>query len=246
MVKKTTTEKAYKEAQKRWPGVHVDFGQFRKRVEAADAKPEKMALEDLYLAVALGNESNEALKLFYDEYSNYIQQISMKLAKKKEFAEDIMHEFILELPNKIMKYNGTASLKGWLRMVVYSFSIDCLRKIKHFDSSDCIADEVAESYYDQLDIEYCNKLFNEILPKAMEVLKDDWQLMIQCKFYDGLTNREIAATVLKTNEYNISKWLKKAFIKMRKRLINLAAETGPDGKENLFECLKLFGKLFDI
>ncbi len=152
MAKKTTTEKAYKEAQKRWPGIHVDFGQFRKRVEAADAKPEKMALEDLYLAVALGNESNEALELFYDEYSNYIQQISMKVVKKEEFAGDIAHEFILKLSSKIMKYNGTASLKGWLRMVVPTFSIDCLREIKHYDSFDDITDITPEECYDdQLD-----------------------------------------------------------------------------------------------
>ncbi|MCP4106035.1 MAG: sigma-70 family RNA polymerase sigma factor [Desulfobacteraceae bacterium] len=244
---KDLTEKAYIKAQIRWPGINADFREYRKRIEASGANPEKMAIEDIYLALALSNASPVALDLFYRQYAGYIHNVSMRVVKKKEFAEDIVQQFVLELPKRILKYRGIGSLYGWLGMVIPNYSRDYLRKIKNYELLDSVPDISAyDSCDEQLDIEYCNELLKEILPKAVDMLKNDWQLMIQCKFFDGLTNREIASAVLKTKEHNVSKWLKKALAKMEKRLINLATEKGPDGKVNLFHCLKLLGKLFDL
>ena len=63
---------AYSRAGEKWPSLKVRFDRFRARVKKSDMPPEKMALEDLYLALPLENGDPEALDIFYRLYSDYI------------------------------------------------------------------------------------------------------------------------------------------------------------------------------
>lgn len=201
---------------------------------------EKMALEDLYLAMALSNNDSKAWEIFYLEYGGYIEKIAARVSRNADdpdTAKEIVQQFLSELPEEIKEYRGSGSIYGWLSLVIRNFTITHLRKIRHHQSVP--EDTHSYDFRVESDIDECNKLFREMLPKAIEILKPDWQTMIRCKFFDGLTNREIAATVLKTKEYNVSKWLKAAFKKMKKRLLNLAQEKCADAKNILMECLNL-------
>ena len=249
--------KAHRLARKKWPDVHIGLEEFKAYVEikrkeivcskSGPVRYEKMALEDIYVALAVSERNPIMLAFYYREYGNYIRHVSLHVVKATDMAEDILQQFMLELPKKIRKYRGAGSLYGWTGGVISNFSKDYLRKIRHYEPLETVRDMPSSAPYeqpdieDQFDIEECRKLFSDILPKAIAVLKKNWQLTVLFRL-DGLSNREIAA-LLKTGEYNISKWLKKAFAKMRKRLLNLASETGPDGEDNLLECLKLVERL---
>jgi len=78
-------------------------------------------------------------------------------------------------------------LYGWLSMLIPNFSKNYLRKIRFYIPLDKASDPLVHDSYDFLDSEYCKKLFGKILPEAMKGLKKEWQLLIQCKFFDGLT-----------------------------------------------------------
>lgn len=235
---------AYLTAQRRWMGIHVAFEAFSQRMEEAEIPIERIATDDLYLAIALGNQFHRAMDIFYRLYGNYIKKISLRIVSKPDIAEDILQDFIYELPEKIKKYRGTGSLYGWLGMVIPNFSRNYLRKIKDYTPLDKVSDPMVYDPQEHIDFAYCKKLFGKILPEAMKELKKEWRLIIQCKFFDGLTNREIANTVLQTPEYNVSKWLKQALKKMEKHLLKLAAKESPaDGKNNIYKCLEVFDAL---
>ncbi|MBW1741990.1 MAG: sigma-70 family RNA polymerase sigma factor [Deltaproteobacteria bacterium] len=257
MRKQAAIARSFSDAQRRWPEIHVEFEKFRNRVLTTNQDPNKMALQDLYFAVALGDKSTEAWEAFFLEYHNYVQQIASRFAKGPDL-EDIVQQFIEQIPDKIDKYRGLCSLRGWLGVVVPNFSRDYFRRKRHHVSlhsegsgdgtdrpqySDLTTDsgEAAARLHDELDRKTCEKFVRELLAKAIGALTPDWRLMIKLKFFDGLTNREIAATVFRTGEYNVSKWLKKALAKTQKRLVNLAALTGPNGVEKLRTCLELYG-----
>lgn len=228
--------KKYNDAKKRWCQLHVDFERFKQHVESSGKEPDKLVLEDIYIALSLRDASPGGLDTFYREYGNDIRKISLKIVKKEEFADDILQEFMIEIQRKIVNYRGICSLRGWLYTVVKFYSIDYLRKIKSYEPLDNVPEKHAEDISEHLDMKYCAQFFKEIIPKAIHILKDEWQLLIRAKFFEGLSNREIATIILKTQEYNISRWLQKALEKMKKHLLKLA-----DEKKNLIsECLELF------
>jgi RNA polymerase sigma factor (sigma-70 family) len=239
-----------KTARKNWTDIPPGFfkqvkSYFQERQQQITI--EKMAMEDLYLALALSNKDSKAWEIFYREYGGYIEKIAERVSRNADDADtakEIVQQFFLKLPLWISVYRGSGSLYGWLGAVISKFAITHLRKIKHHQPLDAVPEDTRS--YDfrvKADADECKKLFREMLPKAIDILKPDWQLMIQCKFFDGLTNREIAATVLKTGEYNVSKWLKAAFKKMKKRLLNLAREKCAEAKDILMECLNLLDSL---
>lgn len=232
--------KSYHDAKKRWHQVHVDFERFKHHVESAGNNPDKLVLDDVYFALSVADDSQSALELFYLQYGSDIRRISLKIVKKEEIAEDILHEFMFEIPRRIRSYKGLSSLRGWLYTVIQFYSINYLRKIRYHEPIDALSEISVDDLFDHLDIHYCTKFFKEILPKALYSLKPEWQVLIRAKFFDGLTNREIATLILKTQEYNITRWLQKALEKMKKHLLKLADEKISDGEKLVSDCLEIF------
>gem|GEM_PF-2482212 len=237
-------KKAYSRAREKWPGLKITFERFKtyiedKHREANEAKKiikiEKMAVEDLYLAMALSDKAPLALELFHCEYRAYIRNVTVRAVGNNEHIEDILQQFELEIPGRIKKYRGTGSLYGWLGMVAPNFARDHLRKIRYTEP---VKENIPAPDNDEYDIRECNELFREIFPRVMNGLKTDWQLIVRHKYSDGLTNRETAA-LLKTHESYISKLLNKKILpKMKKGLLNLSGD-----RDALLECLKLIGHL---
>ncbi len=242
---------AYEKARNRWPGLSVEIDRLRNRVKSAEKEPEKMAVEDLYLSLAIEDRNPKAMEIFYREYSAYIRNLSLRKVKNPDMAEDIMQEYISELPERIIKFKGSGTLYGWLAFAIPNYAIDYLRKIKYYDeiSPETPAPSSAADADIQPDIENCKGFFHQLFTESMKGLKSDWQLMIHCSFFDRLTNREIAQTVLKTPEYNISKWMKRALTKLKKGMEISAKAFGNHGRETLahcFEVLKEFPDYFDL
>ncbi|MGE0087715.1 MAG: RNA polymerase sigma factor [Desulfococcaceae bacterium] len=245
---------AYENAKRKWPGLSADCDRLRERVAAAGKDAEKMAVEDLVLAMTLEANDPLALEIFFREYGSYIRNICLRVVKNPDTADDIRQQFILDIPKKISKFRGTGSLYGWLGMVISNYCTDWLRKNKYTKYQDEIPPEMAApaSASDadiQPDIEKCRGFFFQIFSEAMKKLKADWQLMIRCSFFDGLTNREIAQTVLKTPEYNISRWMGRALAQVKTGMETSARAFGTNCRETLihcFEVLKEYPDYFDL
>ncbi|MEZ4528643.1 MAG: sigma-70 family RNA polymerase sigma factor [Desulfobacterales bacterium] len=245
---------AYENAKRKWPGLPPDCDRLRERVSAAGKEPEKMPVEDLFLAISIEDGNPLALEIFFREYGPYIRNLCMKVVKNPDTADDILQQFVSELPRRISKYKGTGTLYGWLAFVIRNYSIDWLRKDRYAKYQDEISPEIAApacaSDADiHPDIEKCRGFFHQIFSEAMKKLKPDWQLLIRCSFFDGLTNREIAQTVLKTPEYNISKWMKKALAQVKKGMETSVRTFGTSGRETLnhcFEVLTDYPDYFDL
>jgi len=243
----------YIQAAEHWPGLFVEFRDFKARLLEAPVAPERLVAPDLYLAIAVGKGNQAAWGAFYTEYSTFMKNVASRIVADPETTEEAVQEFCSELPHRIRKYLGLGSLRGWLVAVIPNYTRNFLRRVRKAQplpvtegGNDCAEDLLlsdhglaVEKVRDDLDRRECERLLREILPKALSSLKLEWRLLLKHKYYDGLSRREIAETVFQTAETNVSKWHRKALAQLRKRLITLSARTARRGKEDLLFCIRL-------
>jgi RNA polymerase sigma factor (sigma-70 family) len=249
-------EDLYLQAAECWPGVFVPFVRFRARVGSAESRyGTPKVFRDLYLAIAVEERNQLGWETFYNTYFVFIRNGMTKVLNNPETAEEATQEFCTQIPQRIRKYAGTGSLYGWLAVSAANFAQDFRRRqratvsldaqMSHDDSpsgphAGILSDrgEGARRITEDLDAEECEKLFSLILPSALESLRPKWQTLLQYRFYHGLTSREIARSVLHTDERNVSKYLQKALKSLKKRILDLARRTARKGLDDLLHCVE--------
>ena len=252
-------QKAWLAATDRWAGVFLEFPRFLERVEASNSRPERLALEDLFLAAAIEDGNKNAWSTFYIIHYDFVKTVCARVLPEPDLVEDCAQEFCASFPTFVKRFRGLGSLRGWLGAVVPNYARNYLRRLKYTDSIDAAPaddpfaasrrDEMLSDHgsgaartLDMMDLPECEQLFREILPKAMETLDPQWRILLTCKYYKGMTSREIASAVFRTKENNIAKWLPKALKQLNVRIVQLASKTARRGKEDLEHCIELIGK----
>ncbi|QTA78792.1 RNA polymerase sigma factor, sigma-70 family [Desulfonema limicola] len=238
-MKKIIIKKAFMAAKQKWPNLQLDEKEYYDRVKSVNMNPDKMVLEDMYLAMCIKDMGSDAMDIFFRQYEEYIKKAVMRVVRNEVLAEDISQEFLLILPQKIKSYKGTGSLFGWLGIVVPNYSRDCMRKEKYNVPFEPDMVKSATLFNEHSNIKECNDLLKNLISESLDILKHDWQIMIKCKYLKELSNREIAATVLKVKEYTVSKWLKKAHSRLEKQIFKIAVSMGSDVRTTLSHCLEL-------
>jgi len=270
----------YVEAQERWPGALVAFEAFKRRVcvaiLAAEANAagqagqaghvgrltndalERCPASDVYLAVAIESGNPRALEHFHRAHFEFIRNVSRKFALNDEDAEDVAQDVCVTIGERLTKYGGAGSLRGWLARVVPSVTRDRYRSGAEAwersleamtegeqdagaeAGSAILSDRgaSAEQTRESLDRSRCHEMLAKTLSTALERLDDEQRELINYRYFKGLKGREIAR-IRGVKEYVVSKQIKKALARLEKRIYMAATALFHFTASEVHGCLEL-------
>lgn len=104
----------------------------------ADASP-SVTDDDLLRQAQAGDAMS--FGLWVERQYDFIYRIAYRLLRHKMDAEDLAQDVCVSLPDKIRKYSGHGSARGWLAQVVLNAGRDRLRKVKRL-RTDQLPDEM--------------------------------------------------------------------------------------------------------
>lgn len=145
-----------------------------------------MALEDRIIAY-LKEGDKKALNLLYENYSNSLYGVILKVTNNEEIAQDALQETFIKVWKNAHKYDSKkAKLFTWLYRIARNTAIDKLRSFNNrfhkevqIDKSDVYILPTVNINQDVLDIK-------EHLAK----LDEKYQIVIKALFFEGMTQQE--------------------------------------------------------
>jgi RNA polymerase sigma-70 factor, ECF subfamily len=142
------------------------------------------------------NGDSEAFALIYDHYKERLYRFIFFRVGHKELAEDILSDTFVKAWQKLSLINQTDSFNGWIYQVAKNNIIDYYRIKRITLSIEEVTETVSdsESPVDQANLTIEQKIMLELVERLVE----EQRLVIQYKFFEDLTNNEIAAIMGKS------------------------------------------------
>jgi RNA polymerase sigma-70 factor (ECF subfamily) len=145
-----------------------------------------LALEERIIA-HLKDGDKKALNLLYENYSNSLYGVILKVTNNEEIAQDALQETFIKVWKNAHKYDSKkAKLFTWLYRIARNTAIDKLRSFNNrfhkevqIDKSDVYILPTVNINQDVLDIK-------EHLGK----LDEKYQIVIKALFFEGMTQQE--------------------------------------------------------
>jgi RNA polymerase sigma-70 factor, ECF subfamily len=153
--------------------------------------------EDLVQRMSQGDVA--ALEALYDRYARAVFSFAVRIVRDPRIAEEILQEAFMRSWQQAARFElSKGSFPSWLLSITHNLAIDELRKSQRrpqradlVDISDVLRGEVDESASVEEAAE-ANELRVEIRA-AMDRLPGPQQRVIELAYFEGLTQREIAA-----------------------------------------------------
>ena len=133
------------------------------------------------------NQSRQAEKALYDQFSRVMFGVCKRYCKNREDAEDVLINALFKAINNIHQYNGDGSFEGWVRRIVINESLMFLRKRQK------ITVEIEEYHFDTPkggNIE--DELAAQDIIDLLEELPIGYRTVFNLYVLDGMKHREIA------------------------------------------------------
>jgi RNA polymerase sigma-70 factor (ECF subfamily) len=146
--------------------------------------------------IACQNGDRSAFGRIYDHYSERLFKFIFFRVGHKEVAEDILADSFVKAWVKIRQVNSSKALSSWIFQITKNNIIDYYRVKK----STIAIEEVEHTLEDAADpIEETDlRLDQKRILTALKNLPKDQQQIIRYKFFEDLTNSEIALIMNKT------------------------------------------------
>ena len=147
-------------------------------------------MEHPELIEACKNNNLKAQMKVYLMYKDMLYNVSLRIIKNKQDAQDIVHDGFIKAFQNISKLENDLNLGPWLKCIVINCSLDFLRKRKKLG-------RLQESYEFQKEEEQAevfedDSLKVEAIKKAINGLKDKYRIIIVLYLIEDYSHREIA------------------------------------------------------
>jgi RNA polymerase sigma-70 factor (ECF subfamily) len=155
-------------------------------------------LTDEQLMAMLQQRNPVALEYLYDRHSAIVKSLGMKVVHNEAEAEDLLQEIFMEIWNRASGYDPAKGKPlGWIVTLARRRAIDRLRKCQsHCRAEDRLRDEVEQqpdSWTTDPEEDFVMADIRETLRKLIKTLPEAQQQAIELAFYQGMSQREIAA-----------------------------------------------------
>lgn len=136
------------------------------------------------------------LEILYERYRAIAYALALRITAEVGLAEDVVQDSFLGLWRNAGRYaEAKGSVRGWLLAIVRHRAIDALRR-RHGDST--IGDTAEEAVPVALTLpdiwpEVVGRLEAEQVRRALAQLPVPQRAALELAYFDGLTQREIAA-----------------------------------------------------
>jgi len=162
-----------------------------------------------------------AQKQLYTQYGSLLMALCMRYANDREDAEEIFHDTMLKVFDKIGNFKGDSSLKTWINRIGINTSLDFLRRKKNALLVEHISDKALE--IKDYDIEEEISFEAQVAMQILKKLPVNQQIIINLFMIDDYSHKEIAAKLNISEEASKSQYsrAKKNLTELVKQKLNL-------------------------
>jgi RNA polymerase sigma-70 factor, ECF subfamily len=155
-------------------------------------------LTDEQLMLMLQQRNPVALEYLYDRHCGIVKSLGMKVVHNEAEAEDLLQEIFVEIWNRAAGYDPAKGKPlGWIVTLARRRAIDRLRKCQsHCRAEDRLREEVEsqpDSWTTDPEEDFVMADIRETLLNILKTLPEAQQQAINLAFYQGMSQREIAA-----------------------------------------------------
>jgi len=134
----------------------------------------------------------DAFGLLYKKYASTMLVICMRYCKRREEAEDILHEGFIKVFSNIAKFRGEGSFEGWIKRIMINTSLSHYHaNLKHYFKSS--VDEIEDVPGDvEDDGVYSNAPSRSELLSLIQELPDGYRFVFNMYVFENFSHKEIA------------------------------------------------------
>lgn len=176
----------------------------------------------LLLASDFHNLSPALQEEVYYEYYNMVHGLIVYIIKERAAAEDIIQEAFIKIIKNKPLFESELKLKAWLKVVTRNTAINYLRKNKNnrnqLDTDSVFIDmETINQTSASVETTVETQMMQESIEFYLSQLKPEYRILIEMRWKDGLSYREMAET-LNTSEEIVKQRLFRARGSIKKQL----------------------------
>ena len=162
------------------------------------SQPSALDLTDEQLMTMLQKRNPLGLAYLYDRHSAIVKSLGMKVVHNEAEAEDLLQEIFMEIWNRAAGYDpANGKPLGWIVTLARRRAIDRLRKCQsHCRAEDRLREEVEQqpgAWTTDPEEDFVMADIRETLLNLLKTLPDAQRQAIELAFYQGMSQREIAA-----------------------------------------------------
>lgn len=184
-------------------------------------------MSEMELAAVIANAQagqHAAMQQLYERYAHAIYRFCYHRLGEIETAQDAMHDVFVQMWRSIttIEYRGEPAFMSWMYTIANNTVINLFRKRKHVQH---VPLDEAESRASSSD--HARTIIDRLeLRDAIAQLTADQQQVIALKFFNGLSNGEIAE-ILGRNEGAIKALQHRALARLA-QILNSGADAAPN------------------
>lgn len=184
---------------------------------------EKMSDAELVENFRGGNQ--EAFVELLSRYTQKVHNLSMRITRNPEDAEEVLQDVFVTVHNKIEKFEGKSQFSSWLYRITVNTAFMKLRKRKQspHTSLEEVSPPVRENWVgdrsDTCDVNViCSKHeLREELEGAVSRLPEEYRVIFVLRDIDGLSNQEVGE-ILNLSVPAVKSRLHRSRLMLRKKL----------------------------
>lgn len=183
---------------------------------------ESKRLTDEELIQGCIRKETNCQKGVFDRYAGRLLGVSMRYARNKADAEDILQDAFIKIFDKMAQFRGQGSFEGWMKRIVVNTALkkySITRYSKEFSGSEMIAmnESVVESGIDA-------QLNEKELMGLINRLPDGYRIVFNLFVIEGYRHEEIAE-MLKIQPGTSRSQLVKARLMLQKQIMEIHHHT---------------------
>jgi RNA polymerase sigma-70 factor, ECF subfamily len=155
------------------------------------------ATSDAELMAALARKESDAMKEIYTRYETTLRAVIQSVLHEDADTDDVLHDVFLQLWNHADRFVAEKGLHGFLVTLARRRALDRLRRrLAYRRATDRFEVQQKANFQDDVrahDFQPTNSDLSELLRKMIRQLPVAQQEVVQLTFFEGLSQREIAA-----------------------------------------------------
>lgn len=157
------------------------------------ALDEEAPLERLLAASATGDE--QAFAHLYDQTSARVYGLVLRVVRDSAQAAEVTQDIYVQVWRESARFDSAAGHAiAWLLMIAHRRAVDRVRSSEASrQRDDRYATGQTERSYDQVSEQAQSNMEAQHVRKALDGLTDNQRDALQLAYFDGYTNREVAA-----------------------------------------------------
>jgi len=185
-------------------------------------RPNKDIPDREIIELILEENRPELFEILFKRYHSKVRDKVFSFLKDREKADEFTNDIFSKVFEKLGGFKGNATFSSWLFSVTYNHCIDYLRIQKKLHYPEWNRENIIPEIIDESEEVFFDASYENLL-KILELIHPEEKAMLLMKYQDGLTLKEIAAT-LRVSEDALKMRLKRA----RTRVIYLYRKHFPD------------------